>query len=71
MKNKIQRDVSKSHFTSKNKVNNLPKVQERRSPEEFQAYLKSLFDKHDPIFRYHWYFTSRKKRKNQYCGINS
>ena len=61
LRNKIRDDVSKSHFKPKTEVNSLPKLQERRSPEEFQAYLKSLFDNHDPIFKYHWYFTSRKK----------
>jgi hypothetical protein len=41
----------------------------RRSPEEFQAYIRELFDYECPKYRYHWYFSARKKRKNKHLGI--
>jgi hypothetical protein len=69
--NRICDDENKSHFKLESEANRIIKLQERRSPEEFQAYLKELFDNRGPIIKYHWYFTSRKKRKNQYCGIKS
>jgi hypothetical protein len=71
LRNKTYDDFSKSHFKLESKTNRMTKIQQRRSPEEFQVYLKGLFDNSGPIYKYHWYFAARKKRKNRYCGINS
>ena len=45
------------------------KFQQRRSPEEFQAYLRELFDYNNPNIKYHWYFSTRKKRNDQHYAI--
>ena len=71
LKNKLYNNTIKHHFKVEPNVNTMTNLQERRSPEEFQDYLRKLFDNHGSSFNYHWYFSARKKRKNQYCGINS
>jgi hypothetical protein len=45
------------------------KFPQRRSQEEFQAYLRELFDYNIPNIKYHWYFSTRKKRDDQNYAI--
>ena len=70
LRSRVFGGVSGSGFMVEDEANMMPQVQRRRTPEEFQAYLKGIFENRDPILEYHWYFSSIKKRKKQYCGIN-
>ncbi|PVX27473.1 MAG: hypothetical protein CW716_02120 [Candidatus Bathyarchaeum sp.] len=66
----IREDKNTSHFEFENGVTRKTKLEQRRSPEEFQAYLRDLFDKPSPVVKYNWNLVARKKRKQQYCGVN-
>ena len=68
LKTGIRNNKNTSHFEFESGATRKTKLEERRSPEEFQAYLSSLFDKPDSIAKYNWYWAARKKRK-KYCGI--
>lgn len=48
----------------RSETDELQKFSQRRSPEEFQIYLRTLFNTDGQYANYHWYF-SRKKAKNK------
>lgn len=71
LRNRSCDDYSESCFDLEWELKRIAKFQDKRSPEEFQAYLRGLFYDRGPVFKYHWYFSSRRKSKNQYYEINS
>lgn len=45
-------------------IYDIEQISQRRSSEEFQEYLRKLFNNNNQDFNYYWYF-SRIKRKKQ------
>jgi hypothetical protein len=70
LRNRISDEENKKHITLKTENTKINKFPQRRSPDEFQIYLRELFESESQNFRYHWYFSTRKKRKGQYCRID-
>ena len=59
-------DKNSFHFDLEKGVIKKPSFEERRSPEEFQSYLRELFDKPSQVAYNNWHFAARKKRKRKY-----
>ena len=62
--------VNKQHKTSTNKTNNTNVPMKRRTKEEFEAYLKSLFAGDNVQFKYQnpdaWIFPEPEKKKKKW-----
>jgi len=69
LKNIFHKKENTHHIELDTKIKRVNTFQRKRSPEEFQAYLRELFDYEYPNFRYHWYFSAGKKRKNKYHRV--
>jgi hypothetical protein len=57
LKNSVPNHVVPIHFSFDEKVDQISDIPERRSPEEFQAYIRELLIDHSPNYDYHWYLS--------------
>jgi len=70
VKQKFCAHTNKQYTTSKNQVNEVIMSKKRRSKEDFEAFLKSLFDNKTIPFKYQnpdaWRVYKLKKKNNSY-----
>ena len=67
-------NINDSDMGAKNNIYEITGTQKRRSPEEFQTYIRSLFNDDNKKVKYKnpslnlWYLRTRKKSKHNFHG---